>query len=82
MPDRNGREFSEARHAESRHASSGAAGSYTSAIKAQYPDGSEWHIISMFELVDGRQKRATVFFAPLFDAPEWRRPFVEPMSDG
>jgi hypothetical protein len=61
---------------------SGAAGSYTSAIKAQYPDGSEWYIISMFELVDGRQTRSSVFFAPLFDAPEWRRPFAEPMGDG
>jgi hypothetical protein len=57
--------------------SSGGAGSYASAIKAQYPDGSEWYVISMFELIDGRQKRATLFFAQTFDAPDWRRPFAE-----
>lgn len=56
---------------------SGGAGSYASAIKAHYPDGSEWYVISMFELVDGRQKRASLFFAQVFDAPEWRRPFAE-----
>jgi hypothetical protein len=36
----------------------------------------------MFELVDGRQKRATVSFAQLFDAREWRRRFAERMGDG
>jgi hypothetical protein len=36
----------------------------------------------MFELVDGRQKRASLFFAQTFDAPEWRRPFAERMGDG
>jgi len=61
---------------------SGAAGSYTSAVKVQYPDGSEWYALSMFELVDGRQKRASLFFAQTFEAPEWRRPFVEPMGRG
>ena len=61
---------------------SGAAGSDASAIKAQYADGSQWYVISMFELVDGRQKRASLFFAKTFDAPEWRRPFVEPTGGG
>ena len=57
--------------------SSGAAGSYTSAMRARYPDGSEWYVISMYELVDGRQTRATFFFAQVFEAPEWRRPYTE-----
>jgi hypothetical protein len=60
---------------------SGGAGSYALAIKARYPDGSEWYVISMFELVDGRQKHATMFFAQLFEAPEWRRPFVDRKSE-
>jgi hypothetical protein len=60
---------------------SGGAGSYSSAIRAQYPDGSEWYVLSLFELVDGRQKRASLFFAQMFDAPEWRKPFVEPIGD-
>ena len=59
----------------------GGGGSYTMAIKARYPDGSEWYVISMFELVDGRQKRATIYFAQVFEAPDWRRPFAERMGD-
>jgi SnoaL-like protein len=60
--------------------SAGGAGSYTSAMRARYPDGSEWYVISMFELVNGRQSRATMFFAQVFDAPEWRQPFAEKIS--
>jgi hypothetical protein len=59
----------------------GGGGSYTSAIKAQYPDGTEWYVISMFDLVDGRQKRATIFFAELFEAPGWRSPYAERMVE-
>jgi hypothetical protein len=55
----------------------GAGNSYTSAIRARYPDGSEWYVVSMFELVDGRMAHGTIFFAPVFEAPEWRRPFTE-----
>jgi hypothetical protein len=55
----------------------GAGNSFTSAIKAHYPDGSEWYVISVFELADGLMTRASMFFAPVFEAPEWRRPFAE-----
>jgi hypothetical protein len=59
---------------------SGGAGSYTSALRAHYPDGSDWYVISMFELVDGRQTRATFFFAQVFEPPEWRRPYTEDVA--
>jgi hypothetical protein len=55
---------------------SGGGDSFTSAIKARYPDGSDWYVVSMFELIDGKMAHATVFFAPLFDAPEWRKAFA------
>ena len=55
----------------------GGAGSYTSAIRARYPDGSDWFVISMFELADGRMTHGTLYFAPMFEAPEWRRPYTE-----
>jgi hypothetical protein len=58
----------------------GGAGSYTSAMRARYPDGSEWYVISMFELVAGRQTRATMFFAQVFEAPEWRQPYAEKIA--
>jgi hypothetical protein len=59
---------------------SGGGGSYTMALRARYPDGTDWYVVSMYELVDGRQKQATIFFAQLFEAPEWRRPFSEPAT--
>jgi hypothetical protein len=56
---------------------SSGAGSYTWALKARYPDGSDWFVVSMYELVDGRMTHGTLYFAPMFEAPEWRRPYAE-----
>ena len=56
---------------------SGSGDTFTSAVKARYPDGTDWYVISMVELVDGLMARATMFFAPLFEAPDWRRPYAE-----
>jgi ketosteroid isomerase-like protein len=56
----------------------GSGGSYTTAVRGRYPDGSEWYIVTMFELADGLMTRAALFFAPLFEAPDWRRPYAEP----
>lgn len=49
-----------------------------SALKARYPDGSVWWVVNFYELREGRLARSTTFFAPIFEAPEWRRPFVDP----
>jgi hypothetical protein len=56
----------------------GAGSSYTSALRVRYPDGSMWYVITMFELVDGLMTRGSLYFAPFFEAPEWRKPYVEP----
>lgn len=42
-----------------------------------YPDGDCYHVVSLMELRDGRVYRERVYWAPPFEAPEWRRPFVE-----
>jgi hypothetical protein len=42
-----------------------------------YPDGQEYRVIDLFELREGRVFRETVYWAPPFAAPDWRRPFVE-----
>ena len=42
-----------------------------------YPDGSRWWVVAIVELRDGKVYRAEIYFAPDFDPPEWRRPFVE-----
>ena len=56
----------------------GSGDSYTAAVRARYPDGTDWYIVSMIELKDGLMSHATMFFAPVFEAPDWRRPFAEP----
>jgi ketosteroid isomerase-like protein len=42
-----------------------------------YPNGDLWHIIAMIELRDGKIARTTTWYAPPFEAPEWRAPYVE-----
>jgi hypothetical protein len=59
----------------------GGGNSYSSVVRARYPDGTDWFVVTMFELVDGRQSHASLFFAPLFEAPEWRRPYTEAGAD-
>ena len=56
---------------------SGSGSSYSSVVRARYPDESVWYVVTMFELVDGKQARASLFFAPEFEAPEWRRPYTD-----
>ena len=55
----------------------GGGGSYSSVVRARYPDDSEWYVVTIFELVDGLQTHASLYFAPVFEAPEWRRPYVD-----
>jgi SnoaL-like domain len=49
----------------------------TAAFKARYPNGSTWWIVILYELRGDRLAKATAFFAPIFEAPEWRKPYVE-----
>lgn len=46
-----------------------------------YPDGQTYHCVDLIELRDGLVHRETVYWAPPFAAPDWRRPFVERASD-
>ena len=41
-----------------------------------YPDGQVYNCVDLIELRDGRIYHETVYWAPPFDAPDWRRPFV------
>jgi ketosteroid isomerase-like protein len=49
----------------------------TAVIRVRYPDGSWWWAINMIELRDGRVARSRSYFAPDFEAPEWRAPYRE-----
>jgi hypothetical protein len=44
-------------------------------IRVRYPDQSLWWVVNLYELRGGRIARSRAFFAPEFEAPEWRKPF-------
>ena len=50
---------------------------FTVVFRVNYPDRSDWYVVSMLQLRDDRIARATTFFGPLFEPAEWRRPYVE-----
>jgi ketosteroid isomerase-like protein len=49
----------------------------TALVRVRYPDGSRWWAVSLYELRDGSIARFRAFFAPEFEAPDWRAPFRE-----
>ena len=44
---------------------------------ARYPDSSDWHVVSIGEIREGRVWRVQTFFAPRFEPPTWRSAWVE-----
>ena len=42
-----------------------------------YANGDVYYVVDLLELRDGLVHRETVYWAPPFEAPDWRRPFVE-----
>ncbi len=49
----------------------------TSYVKATYPDGSDWYIVTFSTYKDGKIIKRVDFFAPFFDPPEWRSAWVK-----
>ena len=49
----------------------------TAVIRIRYPDGSWWWGLNLYELRDGRIGRSRAYFAPDFEAPDWRAPYRE-----
>jgi hypothetical protein len=47
----------------------------TAILRVRYPDKSRWFAINTYELRDGKIANARSYFAPDFDAPEWRAPY-------
>ena len=42
-----------------------------------YPDGKAYECVTLIEMRDGLIWRETVYWAEPFEAPDWRRPYVE-----
>lgn len=51
----------------------------TSYVQTTYPDGSKWFIVTFTTFRDGKIAKRVDFFAPFYDAPEWRAPYVQKM---
>ncbi len=56
---------------------SGGGDTFSLTGKVEYPDGSTWHFVSLVEFSGGKLVKETIYFAPTFDAPEWRAPYAE-----
>jgi hypothetical protein len=56
---------------------SGNGESWWGEWRMTYPDGRTWFTITLIELRDGKIWRETQYWAEPFDAPEWRRDFVD-----
>ena len=46
-----------------------------------YPDGAVYLCVDLIELRDGLVYRENVYWAPPFEAPDWRRPWVRTDAD-
>lgn len=55
----------------------GSGEMFTLTYLADYPDGSRWYVVMVARIAGHRLRRAHTYFAPLLDAPEWRRQHVE-----
>jgi hypothetical protein len=55
----------------------GTGDTATATFRSRYPDGSTWWVVTIFEVRGDKIARAAMFFAPLFDAPDWRAPYRE-----
>lgn len=55
----------------------GSGDTMTGYALSTYPDGSVWYVVTMMTVRNHKVAKQLYFFAPLFDPPEWRLPFVE-----
>jgi ketosteroid isomerase-like protein len=55
----------------------GSGDELTSYVKARYPDGSDWYIISFTSFKDGKIIKRVDFYAPFFEPPPWRAEWTE-----
>jgi ketosteroid isomerase-like protein len=55
----------------------GSGDVYTYVGTITYSNGETWQMIQIVELRQGKIYKTTSWYAPSFEAPEWRAPFVE-----
>lgn len=52
----------------------------TAIVKATYPDGTDWFVVTLANTKDDRIVHLRQFFAPMYDRPEWRAEWTEHMG--
>lgn len=55
----------------------GSGDEFTVTGTVTYANGELWHFVALLLVRDGKIWRETTYFAPAFDAADWRRPYVE-----
>lgn len=55
----------------------GTGDELTSYVKAKYPDGSDWYIVTFSSYKESKIVKRVDFYAPLFEPPVWRAAWVE-----
>lgn len=60
----------------------GAGDTFTGVSRGRYPDGSEWFIVNIGQVRDGRVWRVQTFFAPTFEPAGWRSAWISVDSEG
>ena len=55
----------------------GSGDARTAILKSRYPDNSVWWLVQFIEFAAGKMTKQTIYFAPEFNAPEWRARWVE-----
>jgi limonene-1,2-epoxide hydrolase len=55
----------------------GTGDEFTGTTRIRYPDGTTWLVVAVLEFRGDRIARNTEYFAPVFEAPAWRAPWVE-----
>jgi hypothetical protein len=55
----------------------GDGDTYTAEFTADYAGEATYHIVAIIELRNGRVFRQRTYFAPSFEAPDWRSAWVE-----
>ena len=56
---------------------SGSGDEFSMTGTTRYPNGEIWHSVVFITMRDGKIWRQTDYFAPPFEIPEWRTPYVE-----
>jgi hypothetical protein len=55
----------------------GSGDEFTLSGTVTYRNGETWHAVSLITVKAGKIWRETSYFAPPFEVPDWRKPFVE-----